>query len=91
MFSKTFNVDDLASKSVNDNIDLLLKSVADFVPAEIIEDDKTLGWIANDFLDFTIVIPWLFKGMDFFLERKFQGNKDMTNHNSKACKKYLTL
>ena len=47
------------SKAVNENINLILKSGTDFIPAEIIKDDKNVGWIANDFVDFSRVITWL--------------------------------
>ena len=43
VFSKNFNVDKLVSKSVNENINLIVKSGADFVPEEIIKDNKTAG------------------------------------------------
>ena len=57
VFSKIFNVDKLVSKSANENIHLLFKSGADFVPTEIIKDDITVGSIANDFANLSIVIP----------------------------------
>ena len=91
VFSKIFNANELVSKSVNENINLLLKLGTDFVPAEIIKDNKTYGWIANDFENLSRVIPWLYKAMDLFLEYKFQGNENMKIYNSKACKNYLTL
>ena len=91
VFSKMFNVDKVVSKSVNDNINLLLKSGAEFVPTEIIKDDKTAGWNENDYVEFSRLISLSHKDMDFFLEHKFKGNENMKNYNSKACKNYLTL
>ena len=68
VFSKIFNVDKLVSTLVNENINLLLKSGAEIVPAEIIKDDKTVDKIANYFVNLSRVIPWLSKETDLFLE-----------------------
>ena len=67
VFSKIFNVDKLVSKSMNENINLHLKYGVGFFPDEIIKDDKTFGWITNDFANLSRVITWLCKYMDLFL------------------------
>ena len=68
VFSKIFNVNKLMSKLVNEYINLVLKSGADLFPAEIIKDDKNVGWIENDVVNLSRVILWLKKDIDSFLE-----------------------
>ena len=49
-------------------MDILSKSGIDFLPTELLKDDNSSGWIANDYVKFVKSMPWIFITFDTMLK-----------------------
>ena len=52
LIAKIFNIYSILTYYITKNIELLVKSDIDFVPNEMLKDDKIIGYIAKDYVKF---------------------------------------
>ena len=69
----------------------LAKSGIEFVPEEILTNDKTTWQIANDYVRTGKFLPYLCRNMDSLLTTNSMDETNAKDYKSKMCKNYLNL
>ena len=79
------------SSTIKLSMEQLASSGADFVPKEILVNNKIIGWIGNNYVCTSKIVSYMYRHMDMFIEAKSKEEINVNNYSSKMYKNYLLL
>ena len=92
-FSKILDVHKQFKDDISKNLFYLCNSNIDFLPTTILNEDKTTGWLASDFMKVMKIWPYLLRNVDSIIEHKFKisSKVDVKKFTKKMCTAHLNM